>query len=255
LKPGKIEKYINDKIETEGALLLTLIDPANQKPEEGARKAKEAYEAGTDIILVGGSVGAQGEVLDDTVRLIKDNVRIPVVLFPGNIGTLTPYADALYFMSMFNSRDPYYVSVAQMAAAPVVKKMGIEPIPVCYLVIEPGQAVGWVGDAKLLPRDKPYIAAACALAGEYLGARLVLTDSGSGAPSPAPAELIKAVANAITVPYIYGGGVKTPEQADEIIKAGADGIQIGAAFEGASGLKERISEFVKVIKKAGKSKI
>ncbi len=255
MKMGKTERYILEKAESDGGLLFSLIDPANQTPDESGKMAKDAYEAGSDVILVGGSVGAQGEILDDAVIKMKENVGVPVVLFPGNIATITRYADALYFMTLFNSRDPYWVSTAQTAAAPVVKRLGIEAIPTCYLVVEPGGAVGWVGDAKLLPRAKPYIAQASALAGELLGARLIVTDSGSGAPSPVPPEFIKAVKSVLSVPYIYGGGVKTPEQAHDLIAAGADGLQIGSAFEGAKNRKAEIARFVKEIKRAGREKI
>ncbi len=255
-KMGKVERYIHERLESDGAILLSLIDPADQSPEEGARMAKEAYEAGTDIILVGGSIGAQGEQLDRSVKLMKDEVDIPIILFPGNIGTLTPYADAVYFMSMLNSRDVYWVTTAQVAAAPVVREMNLEPIPTTYLVLEPGGAVGWVGDARLLPRSKPYITAAAALAGQYLGSRLIVTDSGSGAPTPAPIDLIKAVASVCKVPYFYGGGVRKPEQAREIIKAGADGIQIGTAFEDERDkMRQKVAEFVKAIKEEGKKRV
>ncbi len=253
---GEVEKYIYDKIEREGGILLSLIDPADQPPDEGAKMAKDAYEAGTDIILIGGSIGAQGEYLDKSVKMIRESVDIPIVLFPGNIGTLTRYADAVYFMSMLNSRDVYWATTAQIVAAPVVKDLGIEPIPTTYLVIEPGGAVGWVGDARLLPRSKPYIAAASALAGQYLGSRLIVTDSGSGAPDPAPVSFVKAIASVCEVPYFYGGGVKKPDQAREIIRAGANGIQIGTAFENdRDKMRKKVGEFVKAIKEEGKKKV
>jgi phosphoglycerol geranylgeranyltransferase len=254
MKPGKVEKYIYQKAEEDKGMLFFLIDPDDQPPQQAAKLASEACEAGADIILVGGSIGAQGPVLDETCKAIKASCGVPVVLFPGNTSTLTPYADAVYFMSMFNSRNPYWVSGAQMMAAPVVRQMKIETIPTAYLVVEPGGAVGWVADAKLLPRAKPYIAAASAMAAEMMGSRLVVTDSGSGAPEPAPKAFIKAVASSITVPYIYGGGVRTPEQAGEVIAAGAVGVQIGTAFEGKKSIKDDVEKYVKAIKAAGKAK-
>jgi len=101
------------------------------------------------------------------------------------------------------------------------------------------------------------LAAATALAGEYMGARIVISDSGSGAPTPASVEMISAIKSQLTVPYFYGGGCKTPEQAEQIIKAGADGIQIGSAFENEKDVKkarEKIRTMVKAVKKVGEEK-
>jgi len=257
VKPGKVERYIMRKIEEEGAILLALIDPDKTPFEKGAKIAEASYEAGADVILVGGSIGAQGLVLDKTVKMIRDKVDIPIVLFPGNVGTITPYADAIYFMSLLNSRDVYWVSTVHIQGAPIVKKTGIEPIPTAYIVLEPGRAVGWIGNANLVPRDRPDLAAATALAGEYLGAHLVVMDSGSGAPSPAPPTLISTVKSVISVPLIYGGGCKTPEQVRTTIEAGADGVQIGTAFEiddGYEKTKETVAKMVAAVKEAGRKK-
>lgn len=254
---GRVERYLRKKIENEGALLFTLVDPDSQPFEKGAKIAEMGYEEGSDAILVGGSIGAQGMILDKTTKLISERVDIPVILFPGSVGNATHYADAIYFLYLLNSRDIYWMSTAQIQGAPVVKRLGLEPIPTAYIVIEPGRSVGWISNANLVPRDKPDLAAATALAGEYMGARIVITDSGSGAPTPASVEMISAIKSQLTVPYFYGGGCKTPEQATQIIKAGADGIQIGSAFEDERDkekAREKIRGMVKAVKKAGEEK-
>jgi phosphoglycerol geranylgeranyltransferase len=255
---GTVERYIRKKIETDGAMLFTLIDPDSTPFEQGAKLAEIAYEAGSDAILVGGSIGAQGMILDKTTKLIRERVDVPIILFPGSVGNATHYADAIYFLFLLNSRDIYWVSTAQIQGAPVVKRLGLEPIPTAYIVIEPGRSVGWISNANLIPRDKPDLAAATALAGEYMGARVVISDSGSGAPTPASVEMIKAIKSQLTIPYFYGGGCKTPEQAKEIIKAGADGIQIGTAFEKEGDMersREKVRKMVKAIKEAGEEKM
>jgi phosphoglycerol geranylgeranyltransferase len=258
MKIGRVERYIHNKLEDEGALLLTVIDPDKQPFEKGASVAKAAYEAGSDIILVGGSIGAQGMILDKTTKMIRENVDIPIVLFPGSVGTATHYADAIYFMYLLNSRDVYWLSTAQIQGAPIVKSLGLEPIPTAYIVLEPGRAVGWISNANLIPRNRPDLAAATALAGEYVGARLIVTDSGSGSPLPAPLEMISAIKSQLTVPYFYAGGCRSPKQARDIIRAGADGVQVGTAFEindGYESAKAKISQMVKAVKEEGRNKL
>jgi len=256
-KIGKAEKYIRDVIKKDGAILFSLIDPDKQPFEKGAKMAKASADAGADVILVGGSIGAQGIVLDKTVKMIRDKVKIPIILFPGNVGTITPYADATYFMYLMNSREVYWMSTVQIQGAPIIKRMGIEPIPTGYIILEPGKAVGWISNANPIPRTRGDLAAATALAAQFMGARMIITDSGSGANKPAPLKLISAVKSQLDIPYVYGGGVKTPKQAAEIIAAGADGIQIGTAFEikgDYKTVKKKVEKMVKAVKAAGKKK-
>jgi phosphoglycerol geranylgeranyltransferase len=253
---GKVEKYYREKIETQGAMLFSLIDPDKTYLEAAAKQAKESYEGGADVILVGGSIGAQGSLLDETVKQIKEATPLPVVLFPGNISGLSGNADAVYFMHMLNSRDVYWMSTALIQSAPVVMRMGIEAIPTTYLVVEPGRAVGWIGNANVVPRDRGDLAAACALAAKYSGSHVLVMDCGSGAPEHAPLPMISAVRKATgnDVLFFLGGGVKTPEQAFDVVKAGTHGVQIGGAFE--EGLiKDKAKKMSAMIRKAGKERV
>ena len=254
---GKTEEYIKVGMAEKGGLLFALIDPVDYgSPKEAVSAGLASSEAGADIILIGGSMGAQGELLDSVAKGIKDKSSVPVVLFPGNISTLTKHADAVYFMSLLNSRNPYWISQAQMLAAPTVKRMGVEALPVGYIVIEPGGTVGWVGDANLVPRDKPQIAASLALSSELSGSRIVLTDCGSNPKQGhMPLEMVSAVAKSITVPYIVAGGIRTPAEAASVISAGAGAVQVGTVLEKGGDTKRKVSEFVKAIREAGKKKV
>ena len=98
-------------------------------------------------------------------------------------------------------------------------------------MVEPGGTVGWVGDARTVPRSKPKLAGALALAAQYMGFHFVITDTGSNPKEGhVPLEIIKAVKSSITIPYIVAGGIRTPEEAKNVVKAGADIIQVGTAF-------------------------
>ncbi len=247
---GKIETYIYQELEKKKGLLFTVIDPMDhQSLNDAIEMAKNANQAGSDLILIGGSTGVQGEILDEVTKRIKENVNIPVVLFPGNIGTVTKYADAIYFMSLLNSRNPYWISGAQMLAAFQIKKYKVEPLSVGYSVVEPGGTVGWVGDVNLIPRSKPELAAATGLAAEYMGFRFFITDTGSNPKEGhVPLEMIKAVSSNISIPYIVAGGIRTPEEAKSIIKAGASAIQVGTAFEKGKGSVEKIKKMVQAVR-------
>jgi len=188
--------------------------------------------------MVGGSTGAEGELLDGVVRSIKEGSSLPVILFPGSHGGISKYADAIFFMSLLNSTNPFFITGAQALGAFQVKRYGIEPIPMAYLIIEPGETVGWVGDAKPIPQHKPKIAAAYALAGQYLGMRFVYLEAGSGASRPVPPEMISLVKRVIDVPLIVGGGIRTAKQAKTAVDAGADIVVTGTAIEKAGSIEE-----------------
>jgi phosphoglycerol geranylgeranyltransferase len=254
---GKTERYINEEMGRKGGLLFALIDPVDYKSQKDAVSAGVgACEGGADVLLIGGSMDVQGELLDSVTKEIKERAGVPVVLFPGNISTVTKYADAVYFMSLLNSRNPYWISEAQMLAARTVRRMGIEALPVGYIVIAPGGTVGWVGDAKLVPRDRPQIAAGLALAAEMSGFRFVLTDCGSNPKDGhMPLGMVSAVAKSITVPYIAAGGIRTPKEAASVIAAGAGAVQVGTALQSGNNLKRRVESMVRAIREAGKKKI
>ncbi len=248
---GKVEEHLKNIIARDGAAHLTLIDPAKQATGVTGEIASDAAEAGTDGIMVGGSTRAGGKPLDDTVLSIKKATDLPVILFPASEAGISRHADAIFFMSMLNSRDPHFITGAQKLGAPLVKQFKLEPLPMAYLVVEPGGAAGGVGKADLIPRAKSELAVAYALAAQYLGMRFVYLEAGSGADRPVPAEMVRAVREATDVTLIVGGGIRTAEAAAERVRAGADIIVTGTLVERAKDRKEKIREIVKAIKSCG----
>lgn len=240
-----VEDYLNKTLE-DHKLHITLIDPDEQTPEKAVEIAIQAEKAKTDAILVGGSITSQEE-LDLTVKALKENINLPVILFPGNITGVSKYADALLFMSLLNSNNPYWLTGAQALSAPTVKKIGIETIPMGYLIIEPGGTVGWVGDAKPIPRKKSDLAVAYSLAAEFLGMRLIYLEAGSGADSHIPLDFIIKVKKLTNLIVIVGGGIKTVKDAREIKEAGADIIITGTVVEESNDAYTKIKELTDVI--------
>ncbi|MHA1149098.1 MAG: geranylgeranylglyceryl/heptaprenylglyceryl phosphate synthase [Promethearchaeota archaeon] len=251
----EIYEYIIEKINKEGALQFSLIDPdpLRQTPQKAARMAGYAQEAGADAIMVGGSTAHDQGYVEKTIDLIKNKVEIPVIIFPGGLANISNKADAIFFMSLLNSTDPNYIIGQQALASYLIKTAGIEPISMGYLIIEPGATAGWIGNAKLLPRRKPELTAAYSLAAEMFGFKLIYLEAGSGAQK-IPPEIIHLCSKVLSIPILTGGGVQNKEDAKEFIEAGADIIVMGTFLE-ENILKDK-GESLKVIideiKEAGK---
>lgn len=253
MKMGKVETYIHEKIEKDGVVFFGLIDPLYQK--NGPVKCARAFEeAGADIILIGGSIGAEGEAFNAIVREIKESVNRPVMLFPGNIGGVSRHADALYFMSLLNSKNPYWITGAQALAASVISSAKLEAIPTSLLIVEPGETVGWVGEARPIPYHKPDIAVAYALAGKMLGQRMTILERGSGAPGPSSSDMFRAVKDAVGHPVICAGSSKNLNDIETTLKAGADGIHIASMVQKSDDPFKKAKELVSFTKKIGKEK-
>ena len=253
-------EYIIKKINREGALHFSLIDPdpIRQSPKIASKMAKYAELAGTDAILIGGSTVFDQRFVDDTIKAIKETISLPIIIFPGGISTVSREADAILFISLLNSEDPYFIIGQQALASYTVKMANLEPISTGYLIIEPGATAGWIGKAKLLPRKKPKLTAAYSLAAEMLGYKLIYLEAGSGSER-IPVEIIKLCSQILSIPIIAGGGVTNKEIAREFIKAGADVIVMGTFIEQnilkdkGSSLKEIIDEIKNTGKKFNKS--
>lgn len=223
-----VESSLLEKIKKR-TLHFTLIDPAATADIKSI--AAMAERCSSDAILVGGSLGAHGEALDSALRCIKASSSLPVILFPGGVLGISRWADAIFFLSVLNSRNSYFITKAQALSAFSVRESRLEVIPVAYLVCEPGQTVGFMSEAELLPRSKPEIAAAYALAAQYMGFRFVYLEAGSGADAHAPPDMVKAIKKASNLPLIVGGGIRDSLQARTIADAGANIIVTGSVTE------------------------
>jgi len=216
-------------------LHFTLIDPEKTSPLEARETAARALEAGSDAILVGGSTGVHEPELGEVVKAVK-GLGAPVILFPGSIAGLTRHADAVLFLYLLNSDDPYFISGAQVLAAPTVLRLGLEPIPTAYVIVGYGGAAGFVGRARPIPYEHPELVAAHALAGAMMGAAAVYLEAGSGAPKPVPPKAVKLSKTLIdslgseTI-LIVGGGVRDPQAARQLAQAGADALVTGTLAE------------------------
>jgi len=244
---GRVEKYLLNKIRKDGAIHITLLDPERASPETAAKNARIAEENQTTAVMVGGSTITSTSQLQETVKAIKKAVKIPVILFPNNVTGICRHADAIWFMSLLNSSDPYFIVGAQVLGAPLVMKFGLEPIPLGYIIVGEGGAASVIGRAFPIPFNKPELSVAHALAAEYLGMRFVYLEAGSGVKKSVPPNMIRMVRGAIGIPLIVGGGIKSAEQVKEIVQAGADVVVTGTVIEEGN-TSDKLRELVKAVK-------
>ena len=235
------------KLSKKKKLHFSLLDPDKQKPEVAGSIAKTAEDAGSSAIMVGGSTLISQEQVDETVKAIKDNSKLPVILFPSGAKFLSKYADAVFFMSLLNSRNLGYVIREHVKGAPFVKYSGIEPISMGYVIVEPGMTAGKVGEVDLVKKDDIETAVGYALAAQYLGMAFFYLEAGSGAPCPVSNKMISEVKKNIDIPLVIGGGIRSAKVAKEKAKAGADIIVTGTKLEEEKNLKKALSDIIKSI--------
>jgi phosphoglycerol geranylgeranyltransferase len=204
-----------------------------------------ASENLVDFFLVGGSLVTTTN-MSEVVKKIKDNVSIPVILFPGNSMQIEPGADALLFLSLISGRNPELLIGQHVIAAPIIRNTKLEIIPTGYMLINSGRttSVAYISNTTPIPDDKYSLAACTAMAGEMLGLRAIYMDAGSGAEKEISARMITTVKKSISVPLIIGGGINSKQKAFSALEAGADMIVIGNALEKHPDLLIEISEKV-----------
>jgi len=247
---GKVEQQLKSEIERHGTICLPLIDSENS---DGASSiAKKVEEAGASGVLVGGSSAIDQLELANVISEIKKNVTIPVILFPGNVTGVSPKADAILFSSLLNSEDPYFITGAQALGALAVKKHNIEPLPTAYIIVGEGTAAWFVGRARAIPFNKPNLAVMYSLAAQYMGMRFVYLEAGSGALQNVQPEMVAVVRKYYEGTLIVGGGIRSPETAGQIAKAGADAIVVGTMIEKDGEWQQKLSTMIKAMRQARK---
>lgn len=243
MKDNKIYQSILNNSNNGIKMFGVLIDPDKQNVKELIETIKLCNEADVDYFFVGGSIITHGD-MQKTTRLIKENSTKPIIIFPGNPDQISEYADAILFLSLISGRNPEFLIGHQVTAAPLIKKTNLEVIPTGYLLVDCGTTTTaiYVSDTNPIPHNNAEIAANTALAGEYLGLKITYIDGGSGAKKCISSAMIAKTRETLNGPLIIGGGIRTPQAAKEIYKAGADIIIVGNGAEENRNLISEIAE-------------
>lgn len=222
--------FLNDRKQRGLKSLAVLIDP------DKSLLAGELFELckthTPDLFLVGGSFKGD-ELTSKCISQLRNTVSIPIALFPGNVNQVVSIADALLLLSVISSRNPDLLIGRHVEAALKIRQSGLELIPTGYILIESGRltSVQYMSQSLPIPRTKPELAAATALAGEQLGMKAIYLEAGSGAEQVVPSEMIKAVRQSTSTLLFTGGGIHTARELEECFNAGSDVIVVGNALE------------------------
>lgn len=238
------QKLLNT-IKHHGCGFMVLLDPDRKSGDELVALVDAYDKAGVDAYLFGSSILMVNEFERRLLR-VKKATEKPVIIFPASSSMVCAGADAILYLSLISGRNANLLIEEHVKSAPMIKALGLEPIPTGYMLIESGvlTSVSYLSHTMPIPRDKPEIACAHALAGQYLGMKLIYLEAGSGAMYPVPPDTVTAVGNYIDIPVMVGGGITDPDYAGELARAGASMIIIGNALERKPAL---VDEFISAV--------
>lgn len=224
-----MSRFFNNISERKG--FAVLVDPDKQDTQQLDLLLEAFSENAPDVILVGGSLVFHP--VDTTVAYLKKHTEIPVYLFPGDATQLSDRADGIFFLSLISGRNPQFLIGNHVIAAPHLRRSGIDVIPTGYMLIENGHStsVEYVSNTRPIPFGKIDLAVATAMAGELLGLKMIYLEAGSGAAKTVGIDMIAAIREAVGLPLVVGGGIRTVQDAEKVYRAGADLIVIGTHLE------------------------
>lgn len=242
----KIYTLIKNKCINKKKQFAVLVDPDKVSAEMIVAIATESQKHKVDYLFVGGSL-LTDDSFESTIKTLKNNCDIPVIIFPGNTLQISKNADAILFLSLISGRNPEMLIGKHVISAPYIKAAKLETIPTGYMLIENGKTTTalYMSGSNPIPYDKSDIAVCTAMAGEMLGLKLIYMDAGSGAQKTVSENMIAKVKQNISVPLIIGGGIRSAQTAIKCFDAGADIIVVGNAIEDNPALISQIAAVTK----------
>lgn len=239
---GKVKRILQDQMNEGKVLHFSLFDPDKVDTDSLYSIASKLVEAGTNAFLIGGTLGVSKEKLDKIIDILED-FYVPKIIFPSNVNLITEKADAILYMSLLNSDDIYYITGAQLIAAPIIKRLGLEVLSTAYLIVGHGGTAAHVGRARVIPYDNVELITAYSLMAELLGMRYIYLEAGSGAPEPIKPSIVSFVKKYLEeAKVIIGGGIRSEDIAKELGYAGADIIVTGNIIE------QNLEKALKIVK-------
>lgn len=197
-----------------------------------APSLKKRFSLDQIILLVGGSTMKEVD-FESWVSHLKKYVELPIVIFPGSHHQVAAAADALLFLNLISGRNPEYLIDQQVKAAAKIAAINIEVIPTAYMLLDGGKETAVSRVSQTLPMDQNDVDLIIntALAGQFMGNKLVYLEAGSGAHKPVRTAIVRELHQQLHIPIIVGGGLRTHKDIEERFNAGAKMVVVGTAIE------------------------
>ena len=229
--------------------LAILLDPDKLNNQNIDGFITRCNDANVDLVFIGGSYILNNPT-QSRLEILKSGLNAPVIIFPGSIIQIHDQAAAILLLSLISGRNADLLIGKHVEAAPILHRSNLEIISTGYILVDGGMssAVSYMSQTQPIPRNQINIAVATALAGQMLGLNCIYLEAGSGAKKPVPSDMVLSVKRNISIPLLVGGGIKSPEYAQQIAQAGADVIVVGNAVEKDPNLIFDLSSAVHAVK-------
>lgn len=196
------------------------LDPNKEISDENLEKI---CESGTDCVMVGGT---DNVILDDVLNLLARIRRyaVPCILEVSNLSSITPGFDYYFIPMVLNSNDPKWtVGLHQLAVKEYGKFINWEELfAEGYIMLNPESKAYQYTNAKHCEDDD--VLAYAQVADRLMRLPFVYLEYSGTYGNP---NLVEKVAEALEHSLlIYGGGIRTKEQAKEMAER-ADIIVVG----------------------------
>ena len=108
-------------------LLAILLDPDKLDLSSVDALISKINQSPATHIFVGGS-SFEGNHLDEIIIRLKEKIKVPILLFPGNPSQISAEADGILFLQLLSGRNPDYLVEHQINAVPILEKTNLEII-------------------------------------------------------------------------------------------------------------------------------
>ncbi|MBD3725182.1 MAG: geranylgeranylglyceryl/heptaprenylglyceryl phosphate synthase, partial [Flavobacteriaceae bacterium] len=145
---------ILQSLQAKRKLLAILLDPEKIQLDAITSLCEKIKKSPATHVFFGGST-YDGNDFSEIIKRLKQELDLPIFLFPGDYNQISEEADVLLFLSLVSGRNPEYLIGQQIKAVDKLEKSSLEIIPTAYLLIESGieTAVERVSETKPLNRN------------------------------------------------------------------------------------------------------